>query len=85
MRRTIIYWISLALKLGMWGMLVGIGLYMWQRGVEQSAADFGWVWGLLAGLTEQGEKIGGAKAGAREREARRMAGGGPRGRMRGSW
>ena len=80
-----IYWISLAIRLGMWVVLFVVGVYVWQRGVEQSAADFGWLWGLLAGLTEEGEKIGGAKAGMREREARRMGAKGSRGRTRGGW
>ncbi len=84
MRKTIIYWISLAVRLGMWGAMIGAGFYVWQRGLEQSIEDFGWVWGLLAGLREEGEKIGGRKGAGRERAARRMAGSGPRGRTRGA-
>lgn len=84
MRKTIVYWISLAIRLAMWGLVALIGVYVWQRGVEQSVEDFGWVWGLLAGLGEEGEKIGGRKAAARQRDARRMAGSGPRGRTRGA-
>lgn len=83
MRKTVIYWISLAIRLGMWVTVLGIGVYVWQRGVEQSIVDFGWVWGLLEGLTEEGEKVGGVRAGARDREARKMASRGPRGRTRG--
>ena len=84
MRKTVIYWISLAIRLGMWIAMVGVGFYVYQRGVEQSVEDFGWVWGLLAGLGEQGGEIGGQKAAARERAARSMAGYGPRRRTRGA-
>ncbi|KAL6717980.1 hypothetical protein ACLMJK_004065 [Lecanora helva] len=84
MRRTIIYWISLGIRLGMWAALIGAGIYVSQRGMEQSVEDFGWVWGLLAGLGEEGEKIGGRKAVRSERAARRIAGSGPRGRTRGA-
>lgn len=58
----------------MWGVVAGLGFYVWQRGVEQSVEDFGWVCGLLAGLGEEGKDIGGRKAAGRERDARRMAG-----------
>ena len=84
MRRTIIYWISLAIRLTMWTAMIATGFYVYQRGVEQSVEDFGWVWGLLAGLGEQGGEIGGRKAAARERDARGIAGRGPKGRTRGA-
>lgn len=84
MRKAIIYWISMAIRLAMWVSVIGVGIYVWQRGVEQSFEDFGWVWGFLAGLGEEGEKIGGAKAWQSERDAKRMAGVGKRGRTRGA-
>lgn len=84
MRKTIVYWISVAIRLAMWGTVAGVGIYVWQRGAEQSVEDFGWVWGLLAGLGEEGKKVGGQRAAGRERDARRMAGSGPRGRTRGA-
>lgn len=84
MRRTIVYWISLAIRLGMWAALIGAGIYVSQRGVEQSVEDLGWVWGLLAGLGEEGGKLGGQKAKGKQRAARRMAGSGPRRRTRGA-
>ena len=88
MRKTIIAWIALAIRLGMWLVVGFVGVYVWQRGVEQSVEDFGWVWGLLAGLGEEGERIGGKKAQGRERDARRMRGPGPvagKRRARGAW
>ena len=84
MRRTIIYWMSMAIRLGMWATLAGAVFYVSQRGMEQSVEDFGWLWGLLAGLGEEGEKIGGRKAMGKERAARSMAGSGQRGRTRGA-
>ena len=89
MRKTIISWISMAIRLGLWLFVGFVGVYVWQRGVEQSVEDFGWVWGLLVGLGEEGERIGGQRARGRERDARRVrgpgAGAGKRGRTRGSW
>ncbi|KAL2043530.1 hypothetical protein N7G274_003837 [Stereocaulon virgatum] len=88
MRKTIIAWIALAIRLGMWLVVGFVGVYVWQRGVEQSVEDFGWVWGLLAGLGEEGERIGGRKAQGRERDARRMRGPGAgpgKRRTRGAW
>ena len=84
MRKTIIYWISVAIRMALWVAVLGVGVYVWQRGLEQSLEDFGWMWGLLEGLGEEGKKIGGAKAGRRERDARKMSGTGKRGRTRGA-
>ena len=84
MRRTIIYWISLAIRFGMWVTIIGLGFYVWQRGAEQSVEDFGWVWGLFEGLGKEGQNIGGRKAAGKERAARRAAGSGSRGRTRGA-
>ena len=89
MRRTIIFWLSMAIRLGVWLFVAFIGVYIWQRGLEQSVEDFGWLWGLLGGLGEEGERIGKQRARGRESDARRMrgagAGAGRRGRTRGSW
>ena len=84
MRRTIMYWVGLAMKMGLWMTVGGLGLYVWQRGFDQSVEDFGYVWGFLQGLGDEGAKIGGQKAKGRERDARRMAGASRRGRTRGT-
>lgn len=83
MRKTIMYWVSVAIKLALWVVVAVVGVYVYQRGLEQSVEDFGWVWGLLAGLGEEGQRVGGRKAAYRERDAREMAG--KRGRTRGAW
>ena len=83
MRKTIVYWVSVAIKLALWVVVAVVGVYVYQRGVEQSVEDFGWVWGLLAGLGEEGQRVGGRKAAYKERDARRMAG--KRGRTKGGW
>ena len=59
-------------------------MYVWQRGFDQSVEDFGYIWGFLQGLGNEGERIGGQKARTREREARSTPGTGKRGRMRGA-
>ena len=84
MRRTIMYWVGLAFKMGLWILIGGLGVYVWQRGFDRSVEDFGHVWGFLEGLGNEGERIGGQKARGRERDARRMAGAGRRGRTRGA-
>ncbi|KAL9007160.1 MAG: hypothetical protein Q9188_000094 [Gyalolechia gomerana] len=82
-RRTVIYWISLAIRLVMYVGVVIVGMWVYQRGVEQSLEDLGWLVGLLAGLSEQGERVGHAKAAGRTREARKVPKSSPRGRTRG--
>lgn len=84
MRKTVVYWIGVAIKLAMWSTIAGVGFYVYQRGMEQSVEDFGWVWGLLQGLGEEGQRVGSRKASYKERDARRMKGGGQR-RTRGAW
>ncbi|CAF9937072.1 MAG: hypothetical protein ALECFALPRED_007096 [Alectoria fallacina] len=84
MRRTIMYWVGLAIRMALWLAVGGIGVYVWQRGFDQSMKDFGFIWGLLQGLGDEGERIGGQKARRRERDATRMAGAGKRGRTRGA-
>ncbi|KAL8694355.1 MAG: hypothetical protein Q9218_000992 [Villophora microphyllina] len=83
-RRTVIYWISLAIRLLMYLSVAVMGMWIYQRGVEQSLEDIGWIVGLLAGLGETGERVGHAKAAGRAREARRMPKGSSRGRTRGA-
>ncbi len=84
MRRTIMYWVGLAIRLGLWLAVAGLGMYVWQRGFDQSVEDFGYIWGFLQGLGNEGERIGGQKARGKERDARKMAGAGKRGRTRGA-
>ncbi|KAI4164742.1 MAG: hypothetical protein LQ342_001717 [Letrouitia transgressa] len=83
-RRTVIYWIGVALRLAMWASVALLGVYVYQRGVEESLEDVGWVIGLLVGLGEQGQQVGQARAAGRERDARRIPKGNPRGRTRGA-
>ena len=83
LRRQIVYWISVAVRLSMWVAVAVVGFYVYQRGVEQSLEDVGWVIGLLAGLGDEGEKIGKAKGRQKMADAKRAQAGGPRRRTRG--
>lgn len=83
-RRTVIYWISLAIRLTIYVSVAIVGMWMYQRGVEQSLDDLRWLMELLAGLSEQGERVGHARAAGRTREARKIPKSSPRGRTRGS-
>ncbi|MCJ1273671.1 hypothetical protein MMC21_001464 [Puttea exsequens] len=85
MRRWIISWFAFAIRVGMWLAVGLVGIYVYNRGVEQSVEDFGYIWGLLEGLGQEGQRAGGRKAAGRERDARRMAGGAGRRRTRGGW
>lgn len=84
LRRTILGWIKMVLKLGMWVLVAAVGLYVWQRGLEQSLEDFGWALGFIAGLENEGERIGSMKASRRVRDANRIPTSGRRGRTRGA-
>ena len=83
LRKSIIYWLGLALRLALWAMVAGVGVYVWQRGFEQSIEDLGWVMGFLEGLGDEGERIGQNRAYRKAGDARRMPRSGPRGRTRG--
>lgn len=84
LRRIIIHWISLALRLVFWAAVVGAGFYIYNRGVDQTADDIGWVMGLLAGLEEQGQRVGQRRAAGSSRQARNLGKRTPRGRTRGA-
>ena len=84
MRRAIIYWISVAVRLSIYAALLGIGVYMWQRGLDQSLEDFGWLWGLLEGFTEEGQRIGNRRARGSERQAHKHTQVGRKDRTRGA-
>lgn len=77
------YWISVALRLLLWASLALVGFYVYQRGVEQSLEDLGWVLGFFAGLEDEGERIGKTKGRQKMADARRADSGGPRRRTRG--
>ena len=83
LRRQIIYMISVTLRLLLWGTVALVGFYVYQRGVEQTLEDAGWLMGFLNGLGDEGEKIGKAKGRQKMADARRASAAGPRGRTRG--
>ena len=82
LRRQIMYWISLGLRLALWGGIGIAGFYVYLRGLDQSFEDLGWLLGFLAQLGDEGEKIGQSKAREKAADARR-AGARSRGRTRG--
>ena len=68
----------------MYASVMLLGVWVYQRGLEQSLEDLGWFLGYFAGLGEQGRRMGHAKAAGRAKEARRMPKGNHRGRTRGA-
>jgi hypothetical protein len=64
-RRVVMWWIMLALKICLLLVVVQVGWYMSQYGLEKTLNDAGWLWGLLEGfLGETGAQMG---AGTRSR------------------
>lgn len=49
-RRVVMWWIMLALKLSLLLVLVQVGWYVSQYGLEKTLNDAGWLWGLLEGF-----------------------------------
>lgn len=83
-RNTILSWIKMILRLGVWALVAAVGLYVWLNGIEQSMESLGWVLGYMAGLENEGERIGNMKASRRTRDASRISTRGHRGRTRGA-
>ena len=78
------YWISIVVSLVKWVLVGALGLYVYQRGVEGTVEDMGWLFGLMAGWEQEGEKIGHKKATRRAGDANRVKMQGRRGRTRGA-
>ena len=84
LRRTLVYWLRMAIRLASWAVVASVGVYVWQRGMEQSVEDLGWLIGFLAGSEDEGQRIGNSKASRKAGEARRVFEQGRRGRTRGA-
>lgn len=84
-RRVVAYWVALGMRVAGWGVVGLLGWYMWQRGMEGSVEDLGWVFGLLSGgVEEAGRRSGeGAYGGERRRGYAKGKGKGARGPTRG--
>lgn len=52
-RRVVMWWIMLALKLSLLLVLVQVGWYVSQYGLEKTLNDAGWLWGLLEGFVAE--------------------------------
>ncbi|MCJ1352169.1 MAG: hypothetical protein MMC33_002153 [Icmadophila ericetorum] len=70
-RRYIVYWINMALKLALWACVGILGVYVYQRGVEQSVEDAGWLLAWLGQTEKEGKKIGQTKSRRKAYDARR--------------
>ena len=70
-RRVVAYWVALGMRVAGWGVVGLVGWWVWQRGVEASLEDLGWLFGLLSGGVEE--------AGRRSRERGRGGDGSQRG------
>ncbi|KAL8854586.1 MAG: hypothetical protein Q9221_000621 [Calogaya cf. arnoldii] len=84
LRKAIISWITFAIRIIIYASVMLVGVWAYQRGLEQSLEDLGWIIGLFAELGDQGERMGHAKATRRAQEARKIPKGNHRGRTRGA-
>lgn len=83
-RNMVLSWIRIVLKLSVWVLVAAVGLFVWLNGIEQSLEILGWAVGYLAGLENEGERIGSAKAARRSRDASRVSTRGHKRRTRGA-
>lgn len=51
-RRMVMFWVSLAVRLVFWGVILGVGWYVYTVGVERAGREVGWVAGWVMGLVE---------------------------------
>lgn len=82
-RRTVIYWIWLTVRLALWTAVAMVGVYAWQQGAEKTVEDLGWLVGFVAGLQDEGERIGNMRASRTAWEARGMSRNRSNGKTRG--
>lgn len=79
-RRTVFFWIAIAFKVLFYVTLGFVGVYVYQRGVEESMEDVVKLLDWYGSLSGQAKREGGRKAREFEREAQRAQYGGSGGR-----
>ncbi|KUL91508.1 hypothetical protein ZTR_01591 [Talaromyces verruculosus] len=52
-RRVIMFWVMLVVRLTFWAAVIGIGLWVYNVGVETAIQDAGWFWGVVQGFLEE--------------------------------
>ena len=85
LRRQVIYFISLVLKLALWTLVLGVGFYVYERGPEDALQDLGWLVGVVMGLEKEGEIRGNRVGREKMRDADRVRTRGGTGRTRNRW
>lgn len=46
------FWVMLVVRLTFWAAVVGVGVWVYNVGVEKAVQDAGWFWGVLQGFLE---------------------------------
>ncbi|KAI9738595.1 MAG: hypothetical protein M1834_008099 [Cirrosporium novae-zelandiae] len=54
--RTVWGWALFIFRLAFWGSLVVVGIWVYIRGLETTANDLGWIWGLVNQSIKEEEK-----------------------------
>ncbi|KAK1829873.1 hypothetical protein QBC39DRAFT_373401 [Podospora conica] len=57
LRRLMMWWTRLAFRLALWSAAVGVGAWVWRRGVEESARDAAAVGVQVAGFAEGVKRV----------------------------
>lgn len=47
------FWVRVAVKLVFWGVVLGIGWWVYEIGVERAGREVGWVLGVGRGFVEE--------------------------------
>lgn len=63
LRRMILFWVFLVVKLVLVLGLLQLGIYVYTYGVEKTLSDLGWVWGFVESLMENTAQQGGREWG----------------------
>lgn len=53
MRRVVMFWVMLAVRVVFYGSVVALGCYVYSVGVEKAGRDLGWLLGVLWGFGEE--------------------------------
>jgi hypothetical protein len=46
------FWVMLIVRLTFWAAVVGVGVWVYNVGVEKAVQDAGWFWGVVQGFLE---------------------------------
>ncbi|KAH8697311.1 nuclear pore assembly and biogenesis-domain-containing protein [Talaromyces proteolyticus] len=51
-RRVVMFWVMFVVRLCFWAGVLGVGVYVYNVGVERAVTEAGWIWGVVQGFIE---------------------------------